>query len=75
MIGCLVLGAGGCPDDMPASLTFPNIGVVGAGLAVEVGGDCDTNSAIVCGIVASYGTSACIPEQWLKAREPLPLKR
>lgn len=27
---------------------------------VEVGGDCDTNAAIVCGIVAAYGTVAGI---------------
>ena len=27
---------------------------------VEVGGDCDTNAAIVCGIVAAYGTDAGI---------------
>jgi ADP-ribosylglycohydrolase len=39
---------------------------------VEVGGDCDTNAAIVCGIVASYNSSACIPEDWRLAREPLP---
>jgi ADP-ribosylglycohydrolase len=40
---------------------------------VEVGGDCDTNAAIVCGIVASYGTSSCIPEAWRRARERLQL--
>jgi ADP-ribosylglycohydrolase len=39
---------------------------------VEVGGDCDTNASIVCGIVASYGSGACIPEAWRTAREPLP---
>ena len=27
---------------------------------IEVAGDCDTNAAIVCGIVAAYGTVACI---------------
>ena len=39
---------------------------------VDVGGDCDTNAAIVCGIVAAYGTAACIPENWRTARERLP---
>lgn len=39
---------------------------------VEVGGDCDTNAAIVCGIVAAYGTTACIPKDWRTARERLP---
>ena len=39
---------------------------------VEVGGDCDTNAAIVCSIVAAYGTAACIPEPWRIVREPLP---
>jgi len=39
---------------------------------VEVGGDCDTNCAIVCGIVAAYGTSTCIPDRWLEVRERLP---
>lgn len=39
---------------------------------VEVGGDCDTNAAIVGGIVASYGTSKTIPETWVAACESLP---
>jgi ADP-ribosylglycohydrolase len=39
---------------------------------VEVGGDCDTNAAIVCGIVSSYGSPSCIPEDWRRVREPLP---
>lgn len=42
---------------------------------VEVGGDCDTNAAIVCGIVASYVTPAAIPIDWLSARERLPIVR
>ena len=40
---------------------------------VEVGGDCDTNAAIVCGIVASFKTAAGIPKDWLAAREGLPI--
>jgi ADP-ribosylglycohydrolase len=39
---------------------------------VEAGGDCDTNAAMVGGIVAArLGTSA-IPAEWLDAREALP---
>jgi ADP-ribosylglycohydrolase len=40
-------------------------------LAIRVGGDCDTNAAIVGGIVAlSVGRSG-IPADWLDAREPM----
>ncbi len=35
-------------------------------------GDCDTNCAIVGGIVAAYTGPAGIPTDWLQAREPLP---
>ncbi len=35
-------------------------------------GDCDTNCAIVGGIVAAYTGSQAIPDRWLKNREPLP---
>lgn len=38
---------------------------------IEAGGDCDTNAAIVGGIVAGYGGLAAIPQDWLAAREPL----
>ncbi len=40
---------------------------------VEVGGDCDTNAAIVCSIVASRLSRAGIPARWLVLREKLPL--
>jgi ADP-ribosylglycohydrolase len=39
---------------------------------IEVGGDIDTTSAIVGGIVASYTGVAGIPPEWLASREPLP---
>jgi len=35
-------------------------------------GDCDTNCAIVGGIVASYAGHDGIPKMWLALREPLP---
>ncbi len=38
---------------------------------VEVGGDCDTNAAIVGGIVASYNGHGNIPGKWLRVRERL----
>ena len=38
---------------------------------VETGGDCDTNCAIVGGIVTAYLGNAGIPKDWLSAREPL----
>lgn len=37
-----------------------------------VGGDMDTTSAMVGGIVAAHLGRAAIPEPWLDAREPLP---
>jgi len=41
---------------------------------IEVGGDCDTNSAIVGGIVAGYAGADAIPTDWLRVREPLDLR-
>jgi ADP-ribosylglycohydrolase len=39
------------------------------GKTISVGGDCDTNAAIVCGIVALSAGRESIPLEWLKARE------
>ena len=41
---------------------------------IEVGGDCDTNCAIVGGVVSAFSGGLGIPEDWLAAREALPLK-
>jgi ADP-ribosylglycohydrolase len=41
------------------------------GQTVGVGGDCDTNAAIVCGIVALSADRGAIPAEWLMAREPV----
>jgi ADP-ribosylglycohydrolase len=38
---------------------------------IPAGGDCDTNAAIVCGIVALSAGREGIPEDWLEAREPI----
>jgi ADP-ribosylglycohydrolase len=38
---------------------------------ISVGGDCDTNAAVVGGIVALSVGREGIPADWLKAREPI----
>ncbi len=38
---------------------------------VEVGGDCDTNGAIVGGMVAAFAGREAIPAEWLRVREKL----
>ncbi len=42
---------------------------------LEVGGDCDTNCAIVGGIVSAFSGVEGIPGDWHAAREQLPLQR
>jgi len=41
------------------------------GRTISVDGDCDTNAAIVGGIVALSAGRESIPAEWLKAREPV----
>jgi ADP-ribosylglycohydrolase len=41
------------------------------GKTISAGGDCDTNAAIVCGIVALSAARESIPADWLNAREPI----
>ena len=41
------------------------------GKTISAGGDCDTNAAIVGGIVASSAARTSIPAGWLEAREPV----
>jgi len=45
--------------------------VEGLGKTISAGGDCDTNAAIVCGIVVLSAGRESIPAKWLKAREPI----
>ncbi|HWQ92419.1 MAG TPA: ADP-ribosylglycohydrolase family protein [Clostridia bacterium] len=45
--------------------------VVALSEAIKVGGDCDTNAAIVGGIVALSVGREGIPAEWLRAREPI----
>lgn len=40
---------------------------------VEVGGDCDTNAAIVGSIVTAFSGVSGIPEDWHRVRESLPI--
>jgi ADP-ribosylglycohydrolase len=41
------------------------------GKTISVGGDCDTNAAIVCGIAALSAGRDSLSVEWLKAREPI----
>jgi ADP-ribosylglycohydrolase len=41
------------------------------GKTICIGGDCDTNAAIVGGILALSAGRGAIPADWLKAREPI----
>ncbi len=41
---------------------------------IEVGGDCDTNCAIVGGVVSAFSGGIDIPADWHAAREPLVLE-
>lgn len=41
---------------------------------LEVGGDCDTNCAIVGGIVSAFTGLEGIPQDWHKVREPITMK-
>lgn len=41
---------------------------------VEVGGDCDTNAAIVGSVVVAYSEATSIPREWLRIRETLKFK-
>ena len=63
------------PDTVPFCIWMAahhfNHFVDALGKTVSVGGDCDTNAAIVCGIVALSAGRESIPIEWLKAREPI----
>lgn len=63
------------PDTVPFCLWMaahhPDNFVEALGQTISVGGDCDTNAAIVGGIVAPSAGRESIPTEWLKAREPV----
>lgn len=63
------------PDTVPFCIWMAahhlNRFVDALGKTVSVGGDCDTNAAIVSGIVALSAGRESIPVEWLKAREPI----
>jgi ADP-ribosylglycohydrolase len=44
------------------------------GQTISVGGDCDTNAAIVGGIVALSAGRDGIPAEWVKIREPVQIR-
>jgi ADP-ribosylglycohydrolase len=63
------------PDTVPFCLWIaahhPASFVEALGEAIRVGGDCDTNAAIVGGIVALSAGREAIPAHWIQAREPI----
>jgi len=63
------------PDTVPFCLWMaahhPHRFVEAVGKTISADGDCDTNAAIVGGIVALSAGRKCVPEEWLKAREPI----
>jgi ADP-ribosylglycohydrolase len=71
-----VLGNGSlvtAPDTVPFCVWMaahhPRQFVEAIGKTISVGGDCDTNAAIVGGIVALSAGRESIPSEWLSARE------
>jgi ADP-ribosylglycohydrolase len=69
--GCLVTA----PDTVPFCVWMAahhlDHFVEALGKTISVGGDCDTNAAIVGGIVALSAGRSSLPQEWLKAREPV----
>jgi ADP-ribosylglycohydrolase len=61
------------PDTVPFCLWMaahnPGHFVEAIGKTISAGGDCDTNAAIVGGIVALSAGRSGLPEEWLRARE------
>jgi ADP-ribosylglycohydrolase len=61
------------PDTVPFCIWMaahhPRHFVEAIGKTISAGGDCDTNAAIVGGIVALSAGRNSIPSEWLKARE------
>ena len=65
------------PDTVPFCVWMtahhPRHFVEAIGKTINVGGDCDTNAAIVGGIVALSAGRGSIPSEWLNARERIQL--
>jgi ADP-ribosylglycohydrolase len=63
------------PDTVPFCIwmaaNYPLQFVEAIGKTISVGGDCDTNAAIVGGIVALSAGRRNIPNEWLEAREKI----
>jgi ADP-ribosylglycohydrolase len=77
-----VLGSGflvTAPDTVPFALwcAARHLDNYGEALlsTLEGDGDCDTNCAIVGGIVSLYTNGSGIPEAWLQSREGLDLQK
>jgi ADP-ribosylglycohydrolase len=61
------------PDTVPFCIWMaahnPGHFVEAIGKTISTGGDCDTNAAIVGGIVSLSAGRSGLPEDWLRARE------
>ena len=73
-----VLGNGSlvtAPDTVPFCVWMAahhlNRFVEALGKTISIGGDCDTNAAIVCGILALSAGRESVPAEWLKTKEPI----
>ncbi|MGH7943046.1 MAG: ADP-ribosylglycohydrolase family protein [Limisphaerales bacterium] len=63
------------PDTVPFCIWIaahhPRHFVEAIGKTISAGGDCDTNAAIVGGIIALSAGRGSIPLEWLNARETI----
>jgi ADP-ribosylglycohydrolase len=67
--GSLVTGPDTVPFCLWAAATYAEDYVKALGETIRVDGDCDTNAAIVGGIVALSAGREAVPPLWLRARE------
>jgi ADP-ribosylglycohydrolase len=69
--GSLVTAPDTVPFCMWSAAHYPNNYVEALAQTIQVGGDSDTNAAIVGGIVALSAGRESIPADWIQAREPI----
>ena len=69
--GSLVTAHDTVPFCLWMAAHHPKHFVEAVGKTISVGGDCDTNAAIVGGIVALSAGRESIPSEWLQAREAI----
>jgi ADP-ribosylglycohydrolase len=71
--GCPITSAETVPFALWCAAHYLNDYAEAVWVTVSVGGDIDTNCAIVGGIVALAAGLESIPREWLESREPLRL--